>query len=249
MTPLFRRIGYEPQLEERAFTELAQSKPARCRETLTRLVDSLTLVNLPHEDTRRVVHLLLDLLHRVNHAVNGESDDPHCYQAVRIELIDAVASCEDAEPARLRFRERLGQLLDPQLERSPRLHPVVARAKSYIGGNYDRRVYLSTVAEHLHVSPNYLSRLFRRETGQTLTEYVQRVRLEEARQLLARGGRRISEIAYMVGYQNYRDFYRNFVKYEKAAPREVQRRLGSAARRAARAQAVRRSPTDGAGIS
>ena len=43
--------------------------------------------------------------------------------------------------------------------------------------------------------------------------------------LLARGGHRISEIAYLVGYQNYRDFYRNFVKYEKASPREVQRQL------------------------
>ena len=59
----------------------------------------------------------------------------------------------------------------------------------------------------------------------TLTAYIQRVRLRHAKQLLAEGGRSISEIAYLVGYQNYRDFYRNFVKYKNASPRQIQRRL------------------------
>jgi AraC-like DNA-binding protein len=46
--------------------------------------------------------------------------------------------------------------------------------------------------------------------------------------LLAGGGRSISEIAYMVGYQNYRDFYRNFVKYERASPRQARRSMSRA---------------------
>ena len=77
----------------------------------------------------------------------------------------------------------------------------------------------------LAVSPNYLSRLFRRETGLTLTTYIQHARLEQAKRLLADDDRSISEIAYQVGYQNYRDFYRNFVKYEKASPRHVRQTL------------------------
>ena len=81
------------------------------------------------------------------------------------------------------------------------------------------------MAAILHVSPNYLSRLFRRETGLTLTAFVHRVRLDHAVALLGESNRSISEIAYRVGYQNYRDFYRNFVKVEQASPREVRRRL------------------------
>ena len=233
MNPLFRRIGYDLELEHRAFAELARSRHGRCRESLCRLVDALGLANLSRGEARSVVHLLLDILHKVNHAMNSEADDSRRYHRLRHELIEAIGSCDEAEPARLRFRENLGRLLDPQGDRSPSLHPLVEGAKAFIRLNYGGRVYLSSVAEKLHVSPNYLSRLFRRETGQTLTAYVQRVRLDEARQLLAQGGRRISEIAYMVGYQNYRDFYRNFVKYEKASPREVQRRLGRSRRRAA----------------
>ena len=54
------------------------------------------------------------------------------------------------------------------------------------------------------------------------------MRLDHARLLLAIGGRSISEIAYLVGYQNYRDFYRNFVKYERASPRQARRKLSGA---------------------
>ena len=77
----------------------------------------------------------------------------------------------------------------------------------------------------LHVSPNYLSRVFRREAGVTLTAQIHHARLEHARLLLAAGDRSISEIAYLVGYQNYRDFYRNFVKYERASPRQARRSM------------------------
>ena len=228
-----RRIGWDLDLESRAFAQLTESQAGRCRESLYRLVDALSLGNLPRADARRVVHLLLDVLHRVNQTMNGEGDDRRRYHRLRLGLIDELGSCEDAEPARLRFREQLGRLLDPVRDRPPSLHPLVEHARAFIRRNYGGRLYLSSVAEQLHVSPNYLSRLFRRETGQTLTEHVQRVRLEEALRLLAQGGRRISEIAYMVGYQNYRDFYRNFVKYEKVSPREVRQRLGRSRRRAA----------------
>ena len=44
---------------------------------------------------------------------------------------------------------------------------------------------------------------------------------DAVQRLLADDSRSIAEIAYRVGYQNYRDFYRNFVKYEKASPRRA----------------------------
>ena len=43
--------------------------------------------------------------------------------------------------------------------------------------------------------------------------------------LLADESRSIAEIAYLVGYQNYRDFYRNFVKHEHVPPSQVRRKL------------------------
>ena len=71
-------------------------------------------------------------------------------------------------------------------------HPLVEKARTYIEENYHQRIFLSSVAAKLHISPNYLSRLFRRETGVTLTSYIQQRRMEHAMLLLGEGGRSIS---------------------------------------------------------
>lgn len=113
-------------------------------------------------------------------------------------------------------------------------HPAVRGAIAHVRSHYARRIPLAALAAELHVSPSHLSRLFRRETGTTLTAFVQQVRLEHARRLLERDDATLAEIAYRVGFQNYRDFYRNWVKREKASPRAVRRRL--------RARAARRTP-------
>ena len=57
---------------------------------------------------------------------------------------------------------------------------------------------------------------------------IQRVRIGHATRLLADARCSISEIAYRVGYRNYRDFYRNFVKHENASPRAVRERIARA---------------------
>jgi two-component system response regulator YesN len=119
----------------------------------------------------------------------------------------------------------LNRLLAAVSPGKPTTHHLVQAAQSFIEESHARRISLSAVASQLNVSGNYLSRVFKRETGTTLTSYIHEVRLEHALVLLANGGRSISEIAYLVGYQNYRDFYRNFVKYKKASPRQFQRRL------------------------
>jgi AraC-like DNA-binding protein len=101
-------------------------------------------------------------------------------------LIQTFSSCEDLIAARERFRFSLESLLRP-VNGGDRLHPTIERAKAYIHENFNRRIYLSSIATALVVSPNYLSRLFRRETGVTLTAYVQRVRLDRAMRLLEFG--------------------------------------------------------------
>lgn len=223
---LYRRIGFDPRVEAEALRALSRLDLPACRAGFLRLVDPLRLESLSLTTSRQTVHLLLDILQRVNRRIHPASFEDDAGHEQRRRLIARFAAIEQAATAREAFLASLNRLLTP-LERAPRnAHPLVERAQIYIEENYHDRVSLSTVASHLHVSPNYLSRTFKKETGLTLTRYVHHVRLEHAMLLLSAGERSISEIAYLVGYQNYRDFYRNFVKYHSASPRQVQRRLG-----------------------
>ena len=224
---LYRLIGFDPDLESLAFRRLAEMDLERCRSSFGRLTDRLDLTVATGK--REVVFLFLDILLQVNRRVHRASSDDVTYRSHRVELIEQFASYEEPEEARRGFIPALNRLLAPLAQGAPAAHPLVERARAYIEENYHRRISLSKVALHLHVSPNYLSRIFKREVGSTLTSYTQKVRLEHATLLLAAGERSISEIAYVVGYQNYRDFYRNFVKYKNASPRQVRRRLGPSA--------------------
>jgi AraC-like DNA-binding protein len=227
MPALFGRIRYETALEELAFRRLAELDVDGARSAFGRLADQLDFTNLA-QDGRAVALLLLDVLQRVNRRLHRPPDGDPSYQQTRIALLEVFAGLDSAEEARRAFLPSVNRLLASIRSGPVAAHPLVQHAQAYIEDHYQHRIGLSAVAAQLNVSPNYLSRLFRRQTGSTLTAYVHHVRLEHARLLLAAGDRSISEIAYLVGYQTYRDFYRNFVKYERASPREAKLRFGAA---------------------
>ncbi len=100
---------------------------------------------------------------------------------------------------------------------------------------------LGELAQAIHLSPNYLSSIFRRELGVTVTQYLRQRRMRLAEQLLMEGKHTISEVAYRVGYQNYRDFHRNFVREGNRSPRAFQR-LCRSNRKRLRRDAPRSAP-------
>jgi len=220
----FDRIGYDPDLEVVALDRLAELDLAGCRKSLGELISGVDPVRVDG-DAEVLIQLLADVLHKVNERAHGRPASEGIYLANRLAIIDRFSACASVSEARSRFLPALNLLLAPLHGSRESHHPLAGRACAYIDGHYHRRLSLSQVAEQLAVSPSYLSRVFRRETGVTLTTYIQRARIERSLVLLARGASSISEIAYQVGYQNYRDFYRNFVKCEKASPRKVRSRL------------------------
>lgn len=74
------------------------------------------------------------------------------------------------------------------------------------------------VAGAVFLNPAYLSRLFKRETGVSLSDYIIRIRLEKARELLVTTNYKISHIAEMVGYESFPHFTRLFKKMVGVGP-------------------------------
>ena len=223
--PLFEALGHDPARERQALDRLARGDRGGGREALNDLAGSLLEAAGPAREAA-VRSLLLDLLQRVNRRVHRGPALRGAYHQMRAELIDQFSRCSSADETRRCFETGLTTLLERDRSTARKPNPLIARAKEVIDRDYASRTSLSSVARELHVSASYLSRLFRRETGVTLTTYVQQVRIGHARRYLqANPDVRLSEVAYQVGYRNYRDFYRNFVKYESASPRDVRRRL------------------------
>jgi AraC-like DNA-binding protein/ligand-binding sensor protein len=94
----------------------------------------------------------------------------------------------------------------------------VVKARHYIEEHLGEAVSLSKVAKVAGLSESHFCRLFRKITGLTLTEYVNRSRIEWAKGELLKKGKRASEIAFEVGYQSISQFNRNFRRLTGLAP-------------------------------
>ncbi|MBY0010422.1 response regulator [Paenibacillus typhae] len=101
---------------------------------------------------------------------------------------------------------------------------IVQKAKEYIDENYAQKgLTIHEVAKKNHVSPNYLSYLFKKNTGHNLWEYVIKLRMEESREMILHTDLRRYEIAERVGYESPEHFSKIFKKYYGISPSELKK--------------------------
>lgn len=87
---------------------------------------------------------------------------------------------------------------------------LIRKAIDYILLNYSHSLTVPIIADHLNLTPTYLSSLFKKETGMTLTAYISKVRVESSLTLLRNTNLPIHEISEAVGFHDYNYFTRVF---------------------------------------
>ncbi|WP_313563317.1 response regulator transcription factor [Ruminiclostridium cellobioparum] len=99
-------------------------------------------------------------------------------------------------------------------------HNLVWGAKKYIINNCMGTPKLKEVADSLNISAGYLSSIFTKYTGMCFTDYVNKVKIDEAKKMLKDGQRKIYEISYLLGYENACYFSKIFKKITGCSPTE-----------------------------
>ncbi len=101
----------------------------------------------------------------------------------------------------------------------------IAKARKYIHANLDQPLPLGLVARQAGLSESHFCRLFKDSSGLTLTDYVNRCRIDWAKRELLKPEARISEIAFMIGYQSLSQFNRSFARIVGQSPTHYRREL------------------------
>ena len=102
---------------------------------------------------------------------------------------------------------------------------IVTRARQFIAQNKQRSLSLADVAQAAGASIFHFCKVFRQSTGLKFTDYVARVRLEDAKTGLLNPNRRISEVAYDVGFQSLTQFNRTFRRIFGQSPTNYRAKL------------------------
>lgn len=100
----------------------------------------------------------------------------------------------------------------------------VQKAADYMKLNYSEKISIKEIADQLYLSPNYLSELFKKHTGKTISEYLTDYRLEKACQLLDHAEYRVGDVSGMVGIHDGRYFSNMFKKKYGMTPTEYRNR-------------------------
>ncbi|PIH56091.1 response regulator [Paenibacillus sp. LK1] len=102
---------------------------------------------------------------------------------------------------------------------------IVRSVKSFVDLHLADDVSLPAIADHVHLHPVYLSKVYKAETGEALTAYVYRLRMEKAAYYLRSSNAKVFEVAELVGYNNTAYFIRVFKKFYDVTPQEYRENL------------------------
>ncbi|KJS50555.1 response regulator [Desulfosporosinus sp. BICA1-9] len=102
---------------------------------------------------------------------------------------------------------------------------IIQTVKDFINNNYFEDISLEIISKHVFVSSAYLSFLFKSITGENYTDYLRKVRLEKAKELLSRIDLKVYEIASKVGYNDYKYFSIQFKKTYGLSPTKFREKL------------------------
>ncbi|PYI54378.1 response regulator transcription factor [Paenibacillus flagellatus] len=139
----------------------------------------------------------------------------------QLERFDTLESLQREATARLlQASESMQEQLAPRSQ-------IVHAAERWIERNYGDMLTLQTVADQVHVTPVWLSKLFKKETGMSFLEYVTGVRLRKATELLMDLNLKVYQISYLVGYQDPVHFSRLFKKKYGCTPHEYRNKRGN----------------------
>lgn len=97
---------------------------------------------------------------------------------------------------------------------------IIEKALEYIAANYTENLTLQSAADYVHLSKNYFSLLFKRQTGLNFIDYLIELRIREAKRLLGQNDARIGEVAKAAGFNDVKYFSRIFKKVVGITPME-----------------------------
>ncbi|SHN22393.1 response regulator transcription factor [Gracilibacillus kekensis] len=96
----------------------------------------------------------------------------------------------------------------------------VMKAQRYVRTHLHEKITLKDTADFLHLNPSYFSRVFKKETGESFIEYVTKLKMEKAKELLDTTTVTVEQLSADLGFDNKSYFLKTFKKYTSMSPKD-----------------------------
>ena len=211
-----RHSYHEEQLLMQAIREGRSADAVRLAENMDRDTGRLSDDDVRHHRNLAIVGISLCARAAIEGGVSPRS--AYRVSGYYIQRCDAARDPAHLLHYRNHAIEELAGRVHEKLNK-PRGSSYVERGKSYIRQHYREKIYLDEVAEKLGISAGYLSKLFKRETGQCLQDYINEERVFRAANLLIYSDLSLPEIAQYVHFPTQSYFGKIFKQYKNMTPK------------------------------
>lgn len=215
---------YPYRTEQRFLQALARGEQQQAQELLNELLGHILFASGGNiERIRNRVHELLILISR--RAVDSGGDPEYidrCLENCRSHMNGSRNVEELCLGLSKTVRSLMEEMFAPDRTRhSDLIHHTI----QYLYSNYAKKLTLDEVAHAVHISPTYLSRVFKREVGASMVDYLNRIRIEKSKELLADGSLRLIEVALQCGFESQSYFNRMFRQSCDMTPSQYRKRM------------------------
>ena len=216
--PVIQRIGTD------MVRQLEQAARAQQRERFERLLDQSGIYRCCEENWT-----VQELMHSVNCITwilqNLTEDHRSGEQRAALDNLQELLLSTVESMQLDQLRSLFSQMMDEYFGSgsseagSESMRSTVQRVKAYIDAHYDEEISLGTLAQRFSVDDSYLSRMFKQQVGCNLMLYLASARIAQAKRLLIQKDLNITDVAQLVGYDDYAYFSRVFKRMEGKSPR------------------------------
>lgn len=220
-TITYEKLEYPIALENEMIQYIRTGKKEKILDTGKEFADSVIQSNASPEcirdyTTRLVVGIL---------RVAGEMRD-NLNQGEELRyMLEAIHRSISQKEVRYHFEKIVKNVavLGEEAEEAITENGIVLNSISYIRENYGKNIGLAEVAQFCNVRPEYLSRIFKEETGVRFVDFLTNFRISMAKRMLISGSYRIAEVAETVGFSDQKYFQKVFKKVCGVTPSEYKK--------------------------
>ncbi len=210
--------SYPIDLEKRLFAEVSNGETNHAAATAETYFDLIAQV---HGEYLMNIRLkVLEFVLYAEHLAYTSGGMTYEFRA-RADYLPTVMGMEDIPSLRAWFVEKIATAShNVSTKATEKSLSVIEMAKEYMQNNYSRDISLDEVSQEVNISPYYFSKIFKEDTGEGFVEYLTRIRIDKAKELLTTTECSMKEICAMVGYADPNYFSRSFKKNVGVTPTE-----------------------------
>ncbi len=216
--------GYPMQLEKELQSATVSGNEERARECLNRLLGEIFFRS--GGDFKVIKARALELIVLLSRsAIDGGADANEIF-ALNDDYIKSIDRFESIEELSRWLLGIINRFIGYVFEFKDVKHSVTIRKIiAYINGNYMKKITLDDISEHVCMSKSHVSKIFNEETGVSLSAYVNGVRVEKSKILLADASLSIADVAALIGFEDQSYFAKQFKASTGISPKKFREKL------------------------